>query len=176
MYPTTIERFRKKKKRRKKKERRKKVIEICKNEKLSRAIRKDEVEGSFVRSTRENRSNFPRKMFPSLFFASPLFLLSPPLCRAPPSSRTAVSISGTEGKFDPAIIVFPEIEGTVVAGNGDRLTELWLSLSSHHCHATLNSRMGGEGRWSNKKPTIFALNRQPVFSWKIGRDYCQGNR
>lgn len=141
----------KKKKRRKKRERRKKV-EICKNGKLSRAIRKDEVGGRFVRSTRENRSNFPRKMFPSLFFASPLFLLSPPLCRAPPSSRTAVSISGTEGKFDPAIIVFPEIEGTVVAGNGDRLTELWLSLSSHHCHATLNSRMreGGRGDGATK--------------------------
>lgn len=36
---------------------------------------------------------------------------------SPRSSKLAVSISGTEGKFDPAIIVFPEIEGTVVAGN-----------------------------------------------------------
>lgn len=114
-------------------------------------------EASFIRSTRENRSNFPRKMFPSLFFASPLFLLSPPLCRAPPSSRTAVSISGTEGKFDPAIIVFPEIEGTVVAGNGDRLTELWLSLSSHHCHATLNSRMGGGGEMEQQKTDDFRI-------------------
>lgn len=175
MYLTTIERFRKKKKegKRKKGERKSKSVKMKNYREPFERIRLEEA------STRENRSNFPRKMFPSLFFASPLFLLSPPLCHAPPSSRTAVSISGTEGKFDPAIIVFPEIEGTVVAGNGDRLTELWLSLSSHHCHATLNSRMGkggGEGRWSNKKPTIFALNRQPVFSWKIGRDYCQGNR
>lgn len=163
-------------------EKKKKEGKREKGERKSKSVKMKNYRDPFERtrleeaSTRENRSNFPRKMFPSLFFASPLFLLSPPLCRAPPSSRTAVSISGTEGKFDPAIIVFPEIEGTVVAGNGDRLTELWLSLSSHHCHATLNSRMGGEGRWSNKKPTIFALNRQPVFSWKIGRDYCQGNR
>lgn len=45
----------------------------------------------------------------SFFFS---FISSPPR-----SSKLAVSISGTEGKFDPAIIVFPEIEGTVVAGN-----------------------------------------------------------
>lgn len=173
MYPTTIERFRKKKKegKREKGERKSKSVKMENYREPFERTRLEE--GSFVRRGKTGQTSREKC---SLLFFSPLLFFSYLLCRAPPSSRTAVSISGTEGKFDPAIIVFPEIEGTVVAGNGDRLTELWLSLSSHHCHATLNSRMGGEGRWSNKKPTIFALNRQPVFSWKIGRDYCQGNR
>lgn len=46
----------------------------------------------------------------------------------------SISDGGPRGKFDSAIIVFPD--RTVVSR---RLTELWLSLSSQHCHATLNA-------------------------------------
>lgn len=106
-----------------------------------------------------------RKNILFLFLSFSYLLLSAAHLRA---RDRAMSISDTEGKFDPAIIVFPEIEGTVVAGNGDRLTELWLSLSSHHCHATLNSWMGRGGdpatknrRFSNIKPPtgVFLENR-----------------
>lgn len=58
----------------------------------------------------------------------------------------SISDGGSTGKFDSAIIVFPD--RTV---SSRRLTELWLSLSSQHCHATLNARTGEQ-----KSEAIFA--------------------
>ena len=108
---------------------------------------------SFVK---RNWSNFLRK----IFFTSFCHRAPPPACV---TSQCLFLTEVPRGKFDSAIIVFPD--RTV---GGERLTELWLSLSSHHCHATLNSGP------SNKKATIFTLTRR-VFL-KISRDYCQGNR
>lgn len=54
------------------------------------------------------------------------------LLRRRNSQPVSISDGGPGGKFDPAIIVFPDRTGC------ERLTELWFALSSHHCHATLN--------------------------------------
>lgn len=56
-------------------------------------------------------------------------------------SQASISDDGPQGKFDSAIIVFPD--RTTVRGG--RLTELWLSLSSQHCHATLNAAVVEKG-------------------------------
>lgn len=58
----------------------------------------------------------------------------------------SISDGRSQSKFDSAIIVFPD--RTV---GSRRLTELWLSLSSQHCHATLNAR-----RVNKKTQPIFA--------------------